>query len=72
MESNIFSNQEISKINKRYNARLIKHGCSPKTLGWSGKKQQIKRFEKFNSILNFQNKSILDIGCGFGDFYSYN
>ena len=71
MESNIFSNPDIDTINKRYNERLILHGHSPKTLGWSGTKQQHQRFKKFNSILNLQNKSIVDIGCGFGDFYSY-
>ena len=71
MENNILSNSDIVKINKRYNDRLLLHGHSPKALGWSGKKQQQLRFKKFNSIINFHNKSIVDIGCGFGDFYSY-
>ena len=71
MTNNFLTNTDIIKINKRYNERFLVHGNSPKTLGWSDKKQQEYRFKKFSTMTNFSNKSIIDIGCGFGDFYSY-
>ena len=41
---------DISKINKRYSDRFKLNGYSPKTLGWSDKKQQ----ELFNEL--YDNK----------------
>ncbi len=41
---------------------------SPKNL-WKRPECQIRRFEKFTNILDFKDKSILDVGCGYGDFY---
>ncbi|OGI17034.1 MAG: hypothetical protein A2287_00070 [Candidatus Melainabacteria bacterium RIFOXYA12_FULL_32_12] len=59
---------EIDKNNtiKRYSDRLKLYGYSPKTLGWVKGKQDI-RFDILISQYNFENKSLLDIGCGFGD-----
>lgn len=51
---------------KRYNDRLKEFGYSPKTLGWYKGKQDL-RFDILTSQLILNNKSILDIGCGFGD-----
>ena len=34
-------------------------------------KLQIMRFSKQASLFDYNNKSILDVGCGYGDFYSY-
>ena len=54
-----------------YENRLKKHGISLRTMGWRDKKQQNTRFKKLASIGRLQDKKILDVGCGFGDFYSY-
>lgn len=43
-----------------------KYGYSPKALGWLKGKQDI-RFDILTSEINLNNKTILDIGCGFGD-----
>ena len=57
-------------IIKRYSDRLKKFGNDFKTLGWGSKEQQLFRFQEFSKhILDIQNKSIIDIGCGLGDFY---
>lgn len=51
---------------KRYSDRYKKFGHSPKSLGWDKGKQNLRYhilFEEFD----LENKSILDIGCGFGD-----
>ena len=52
---------------QRYNNRLKEHGHDIKTLGWGGdKKRQFLRF-KIAMELPDSIKSVLDIGCGFGD-----
>ena len=63
MKLHIKDKKEIIKL---YNERYQNLGYSPKTLGWKKGKQDL-RFEILTSFYNFENKSILDIGCGFGD-----
>ncbi len=53
-------------INNFYSERYKEYGYSPKSLGWDKGKQNI-RFEILTSLYDFQGKSLLDIGCGFGD-----
>lgn len=60
------SENDTLKIKKRYIKRLNAFGYSPKTLGWDKGKQDI-RFDILTSQFDFNNKSIIDIGCGFGD-----
>ena len=61
-----------SNMVKRYSDRYNKLGYDVKTLGWGSKAQQYHRFENvLNSGLDLENKSILDIGCGFGDFFTF-
>lgn len=62
----VFSNEDLNDVILRYNQRLSKYGYSPQSLGWTKGKQDI-RFDILTSLYNFENKSILDIGCGFGD-----
>ncbi|MDP7008400.1 MAG: class I SAM-dependent methyltransferase [Phycisphaerales bacterium] len=38
---------------------------------WQSKQGQLIRFETFCSIVDFTNQSIVDIGCGLGDFAQY-
>lgn len=56
----------------RYNERLAKFGVSPETLGWGGgKERQWKRFRAAMEFSLFDERpveSVLDVGCGFGDF----
>lgn len=56
---------------KYYKENLVSHGLSVKALGWSNETSQNVRFEVLSSIGNLNNHSILDVGCGFGDFYGY-
>jgi ubiquinone/menaquinone biosynthesis C-methylase UbiE len=56
----------------RYNDRLAKYGVSPEALGWGGgRERQFKRFRAAIEFSLFGERpigSILDVGCGFGDF----
>lgn len=56
---------------KRYEDKLAKFGYSPKTVGWRDKEQQELRFKILQEIGDLDGRSILDIGCGFGDFYDF-
>jgi SAM-dependent methyltransferase len=58
------SNQMISRYSQRYREM----GNNVKTLGWGNVEQQQFRFKQAIDQVNFDlNKSVLDIGCGFGD-----
>jgi len=46
------------------------YGVDEKSLGWSKNKQNI-RFEQVFKHIKESTISVLDVGCGFGDMYSY-
>ena len=60
------SDQDRNEIVTRYSQRFAQHGYSPKTLGWDKGKQDV-RFHILLSAFALRGKSVLDIGCGFGD-----
>lgn len=61
-----FSEEDKNKVIERYTRRYKEFGYNPKSLGWEKGKQEI-RFEILTSQYNFNEKNVLDIGCGFGD-----
>ena len=58
-------------IVKRYTKRFQKYGVDIKTLASGSRDRQVLRFKIFSEIGNLDGHSVLDIGCGFGDFYQY-
>jgi trans-aconitate methyltransferase len=56
---------------QRYEERLKEFGPSMKALGWRDEEQQKLRFKILAEIGDLNGKKILDVGCGFGDFYGY-
>ena len=57
---------------ERYEARLKQFGYSPKALGWGKQGRQDIRFGVLSQpILKSLDSSVLDVGCGFADFYDY-
>lgn len=44
---------------------------SPMAFDWGSRESQLTRFKVLSEIGDLNNKTILDIGCGFADFYSY-
>jgi SAM-dependent methyltransferase len=60
------SNLEKNKVIERYTSRYNEYGYSPKTLGWDKGKQGL-RFDVLTSEMDLHNRTVLDIGCGFGD-----
>ncbi|MEA1892145.1 MAG: class I SAM-dependent methyltransferase [Campylobacterota bacterium] len=58
---------------KFYTSAIKKHGITPKGLNWRSKKSQEIRFHAILELLpkNLESSTIVDAGCGFGDFYLY-
>jgi len=54
-----------------YSELLKKHGVSFKSLDWGSVESQEKRFKVLSEIGFKNGDSILDIGCGIGDLYSW-
>jgi SAM-dependent methyltransferase len=65
-------NHLISQTIQRYSDRYQRLGYDVKTLGWGSQEQQEYRFsQSLISEIDFKNKELLDIGCGFGDFFNF-
>lgn len=63
---------EIAKSTvTRYSERFKDLGRNVRALGWGSDEQQRYRFEQVLRGTAIEGKSVLDIGCGFGDFLSY-
>ena len=54
-----------------YEGRLEKYGYDVKTVGWGSVKDQYSRFDMLLRGVDCNNKDILDLGCGLGDFIGY-
>lgn len=50
-----------------YQSKFSKYGFSPKSLLWKSKGAAHQRFRQFWSEIDFSNRSVLDVGCGFGE-----
>lgn len=58
------------KYKKYFEARFARYGEEVKSL-WGSKDSQFERFEVLTPISNLEGKSILDVGCGFGDLWDF-
>lgn len=61
-------------IVERYEAMLDKFQGNPedsRSVGWSDRALQWKRFEALTSVVPIEGKSILDLGCGLGNLVDY-
>lgn len=56
------------KSSNIYKQKFKKHGVDPKSLLWKTRGAAHQRFRQFWAEIDFNNKSVLDIGCGFGEF----
>jgi SAM-dependent methyltransferase len=56
---------------KSYQNSFAEHGESPLALQWSNYKAVAIRYQQLVADLHFENKSILDAGCGMGDVLPY-
>lgn len=46
-------------------------GDHAKSLGWSSTESQFLRFKTMAQAINFEQKTVLDLGCGYGDLKTF-
>jgi len=58
---------------KFYTSAIQKYGTTAKGVNWNNNSTQTIRFKTILKLLpkELKNYSLLDAGCGFGDFYTY-
>ncbi len=59
------------QISESYRRLFKKFGFGPKSLKWRNEKASVKRFNALISDIDFEGKTILDVGCGFGNIISF-
>src|SRR6266852_4498513 len=55
------------KIKEEYQKKFNKYGIDPKSLFWASKGAAHQRFRQMWAEIDFNGKSVLDVGCGFGE-----
>ena len=58
------------EINAYFNKLHAQYGLDIRSLGWSSASQK-KRFDVFAGLADLTGKTILDVGCGFGDLAAH-
>lgn len=61
----------MSEIGDYYNNLISRYGHNPKSCDYGRETTQKLKFEILSSFRDHSNQSILDIGCGFADYYSF-
>lgn len=56
---------------KHYQKNFKKYGVDPKSLSWASKGAAHQRFRAMWKEIDFNNKSVLDVGCGFGEMAKF-
>ena len=64
-------NNVSEEIKKLYQGKFTKYGIDPKSLCWHEKGAAHQRFRQFWAEIDFNNKSVLDVGCGFGEMAKF-
>lgn len=54
-----------------YEKNAREHKNTFKIVAWGSRKSQEKRFEILSQIAELEGRSLLDVGCGTGDFYGW-
>lgn len=54
-----------------YQETFKKHGINPKALQWTSAEEADLRYKELVADIEIEGKTILDVGCGFGDIIPY-
>jgi len=55
-----------NQIRVRYQKRFSKYGFDPRALGWKTQQAAEVRYKNLIRGINFEDRGVLDVGCGFG------
>jgi SAM-dependent methyltransferase len=60
-----------AEIREQYRDRIDEKGTTPKGLFWDSEESMQTRFDAAVEFAEFEGADVLDVGCGFGDFYGH-
>lgn len=63
--------KDKQRIIERYNQRLEKYGPSFEVLASGTEERRLIHYEVLSEVGDLNGKSVLDLGCGFGDFLGF-
>jgi SAM-dependent methyltransferase len=62
----------LSEVAAYYASKLAAHGSTPQGVDWNGIESHERRHRQFLRLLDGRpNASVIDLGCGFGDFLRF-
>jgi SAM-dependent methyltransferase len=61
----------LSHAASYYASRLAQHGATPRGVDWNGAESQQLRHAQFLRLLSDTQASVIDLGCGYGDFLRF-
>jgi len=61
----------LDRVASYYATKLADHGATPRGVDWNGVESHELRHRQFLRLIDDANASVLDLGCGFGDFLRY-
>lgn len=61
----------LEKVKQFFDGELKKHGLTHAATNWGSQASQYRRFEILAETGAIRGKSVLDVGCGLGEFYRY-
>lgn len=62
----------LDQVGRYYAGRLAEHGPGPRGVDWNGAESQRLRHAQFLRLIEVDSAaSILDLGCGYGDFLTF-
>jgi SAM-dependent methyltransferase len=60
--------KELSRIARYYEERVARHGHSPLACDYGHPASQLAKFAALAGVCDHAGRSVLDVGCGFGDY----
>ena len=62
---------DSNKVKKSYQGKYRKYGVDPRSLFWVRRGAAHQRFRQIWAEIDFNGKSVLDVGCGFGEMAKF-
>ena len=69
MTTRVLDPEDVSLVIQRYQRRIAEHGATFESLNSGSQEKQALRQSVHSSALRGDRPSILEVGCGLGDFY---
>ncbi len=63
--------RESQVVRSFYGRKYRRHGVSAEAVGWQSVEKQNLRFDVLSEVGDLEGRSLLDVGCGFGDLLGF-